>query len=242
MVDLQLKFNKYDYFGIIIPGILFIFSIIVLVPFDIYLGLEIFFVSLSSLQSVYIFLISMALIVFAYVIGFVISGIGRWIIEEKIIGKKLKYPSENLFSTDETTKKFFFQKYKKPYSKQFIGELIKSFNQYFKKIDFSEDDGFKLCFSVVKENCPVAFGRLTTFLSLYGLYRTLCIEFVLILIIFSIYSIFYVNALIVIILIFLPMLSVICFSNYLKFYKTYADEVFRSVYIYFLENKKNNDG
>ena len=265
MVEFKIKFSKYDYFGILIPGILFLIFIIPLFPFELLLNLNNILSTLNNIQFALNFIIGIGIVVIAYIFGLIFSGIGRWIIEGKIIKKSMRYPSSNLFYPNKGTgnapneiskdsvksekkekegdekKKRLFKTYKAPYSDKFINNFNDSFFDFFSQSDYSDEDKFKLCFTVVKEKCPITFSRMNTFIALYGLYRTLSITFVIISIIYLIYGIIIGNILLILSILFLPLLSLFCFSNYLKFLKAYSDEVFRTFYIYSIETKKREN-
>ena len=235
MAEFKIKFSKYDYFGILIPGILFLISIIPLFPFELLLNLNNIIGTLGNIQFALNFIIGIGVVVFAYILGLIFSGIGRWIIEGKIIKKILRYPSSNLFIPNKGTgktpneiskdslksekkekgedekkkdkKKRLFKTYKAPYSDKFINNFNDSFFDFFSQSDYSDEDKFKLCFTVVKEKCPITFSRMNTFIALYGLYRTLSITFIIIFIIYLIYGIFISNILLILSIVCLPLLT-----------------------------------
>lgn len=244
MVDLKISFSKYDYFGILIPGFLLLTIIVFLLPFELFFNLSSLLKLLGNLEFAFIFLIGLGIIVIIYLIGVIVSGMGYWLIEGKIISKKLKYPSNHLLQKNERNKSNkFFKKYRSSYSELFRNQFNKTFNDYFKEKNYDENDKFKLCYHVVKEKSPIAFQRLTTFISLYGLYRNLTITFMIGTFLF-LYQIIITHNLIYLVLIFaFPLLSLFCFNNFLKFFRIFADEVFRSFFIYTLEkqNCRKND-
>ncbi|KKN13845.1 hypothetical protein LCGC14_1002160 [marine sediment metagenome] len=263
MVDLKIKFSKYDYFGILIPGILFLIFITLLIPFEFLVSLNLFFSDLENLLYFLIFIMGLGLIVITYIFGLLLSSIGRWLIEDKIIINFLEYPSHNLFFQEESLKnesneilkkssgvkkknqkikkrnsaKKLFNKYRKPYSVSFINSFNNSFKDFFSENDYNEEDRFKLCFTIIKEKCPVTFSRMNTFIALYGLHRTLSITFIITFFIYLFYGLYIGNFLLILLIFSLPLLSLFFFSNYLKFLRAYSDEVFRTFYIYSIEKK-----
>ena len=245
MVDLKISFSKYDYFGIIIPGFTLLILILFLCPLEIFIELSNLLNLFGNLEFAFIFLIGLAIVIISYLFGTIISGMGYWLIEDKIIKNKLRYPSTHLFRTKKTTKGWF-KNYRSNYSDQFREHFNEVFNNYFnsfKKENYKETDKFKLCYHLVKEKSPVAFQRLTTFISLYGLYRNLTITFILGTFLYLYKIIITLDLLYLILIIGFPLLSIFCFNNFLKFFRIYADEVFRSFFIYALEKQgpRKND-
>lgn len=242
MVDLKISFSKYDYFGIIIPGFTLLILILFLFPLEIFIELSNIINLFGGLEFAFIFLIGLAIVIISYLFGIIISGMGYWLIEGKIIENKLKYPSTHLFQTKETTKSLF-KNYRSKYSVQFRDHFNEVFINYFEKKNYKETDKFKLCYHLVKEKSPVAFQRLTTFISLYGLYRNLTITFIIGTFLYLYKIILTLNLLYLILILGFPLLSIFCFNNFLKFFRIYADEVFRSFFIYALEKQspRKND-
>ena len=230
MTDLKISFNRYDYFGLILPGVLLLISVIFIIPQEIYIGLGNSLESYKDLKFAFIFLIGVALIFFSYLIGMVISSIGSWLIEGNIIKKKLKYPSYNLFNDSDSK---WFENYQKSYSSTFIEQFNKTFNEYYNGISFQgDDDKFMTCFHYVKEKCPITYSRLNIFLSMYGLYRNLTVCFIILLSIFTVYFILTLNLFIILIMLLSGSFSTMCFYRFLKFFRIFSDEVFRSFYMH----------
>lgn len=260
MVDLKISFSKYDYFGIIIPGIIVVVSIILSLPMQFYLDLGILLKTIGELEYFFIFLIGISFVILSYFIGMIISALGSWLIENIVIKKFLNYQTYHLFKSkikinsvndkvvnktkkilekkNEKKEGFFFKKYKEPYSKEFQQQFEVYFGKYFNKIRYSDEDKFKLCFAVVKENCPITYGRLSTFISLYNLSRNLTISFSITIPILIYNYIIFQNFLFLIGILVALMFIFFFFKNYLKYFKIYADEVFRAFYIFCLEKEK----
>jgi hypothetical protein len=242
--ELKISFSKYDYFGIILPGFIILIFFIFIVPIEFYINIGILIDSFGNIGFVFVFFISIGTIIISYIIGSIISGIAYWLIEGLIITKKLKYPSYNLFKNNNgRTSHKFFHDYRKQYTDEFKNNFNQVFHNYFKESKYEDIDKFKLCFHVVKENSSVTFGRLTTFISLYSLYRNLTITFFIGSILYLYNFIITLNFIFLFFIGFL-LLSIFCFTNFLKFFRIYADEVFRSFYIYILEKyaKKEEEG
>lgn len=262
MVDLNISFSKYDYFGIIIPGIIVVVSLILSFPLKFYIDIGILLNTIGELEYFFIFLIGISFIILSYFFGMIISALGSWLIENTIIKKFLKYQTYHLFKSkvkinsandtvvnktkkileDKTVKKegIFFKKYKEPYSKEFQQQFEIHFGEYFNKIKYNEEDKFKLCFAVVKENCHITYGRLSTFISLYNLSRNLTISFLISIPILIYNCIIFQNLIFLIGILIALMLIFFFFKNYLKYFKIYSDEVFRAFYIYCLEKENSN--
>ncbi len=230
----KITFSKYDFFGILLPSIVLLIAITLILPYDFYSDLSLYLDNFIEFKFIMIGIFSVGIIVLCYIIGMLISGISNWIIEKKIIKKFLKYPSYNLFN--QTSSKWF-KSYNASYSHDFINKFNEKFNAYFGSDFEDEVDRFRLCFEVVKEHCPTSFGRLKTFISLYGLNRNLSITFLSIMVLYIIKSCFGFNSIFIIIIIISPLISYFNFVNFLKFFRIYADEVFRAFYIYQIENK-----
>lgn len=230
----KITFSKYDFFGILLPSIVLLIAITLILPYDFYSDLSSYLDNFIEFKFIMIGIFSVGIIVLCYIIGMLISGISSWIIEKKIIKKLLKYPSYNLFN--QTSSKWF-KSYKASYSHDFINKFNEKFNTYFDSDFEDEVDRFRLCFEVVKEHCPTSFGRLKTFISLYGSHRNLSITFLSIMVLYIIKSCFGFNSIIIIIIIISPLISYFNFVNFLKFFRIYADEIFRAFYIYQIENK-----
>ena len=247
MVDLNISFSKYDYFGILIPGIFALILVMLLIPSEFILNLGIYFTSLGNLEISFIFLISVGIIIVSYIIGLLLSGLGSWLLEDKIIGKKLNLPSQNLLKLNESDSESnetnsndrWFKRYRYQYSDKFRGEFLKEFDRFFKELGHNNgDDVFRMCYHVVKEKCPNTFNRLGTFISLYGLYRSLTITFLIGFVMFLVHFILTTNALSLLFFISFPLLSLFCFYKYLQFFRAFSNEIFSSFYIYCLELKK----
>ena len=248
MVNLEINFSKYDYFGIIIPGFVFLLFLIFIFPIEFFINIGNIISSFGNFGFAFVFLISVGIIIISYLFGLIISGIGYSLIEGLIIEKKLKYPSYYLFQTknkdtsknevdsnNENNSSKLFKRYRRNYSKEFIDNFNEAFNAYFKEDNYNDTDRFKLCFHVVKEKSPMAFSRLTTFISLYGLYRNLTITFIIGTFLLLYKLVISLNFLLILLIICICLLSLFSFNNFLKFFSVYADEVFRSFYIYALE-------
>ncbi len=236
MISLRVSFNRYDFFGLIFPGLLLIISIIFIIPQNYYIAIAESLESYKDLKFVFVFLIYISIIFASYLIGMIISSIGSWVIEGYFIKKKLKYPSYNLFNNKNSNR---FKNYRKSYTNTFIEQFNKIFSSYYNGIEFNDDDKFILCYTYVKEKCPITYSRLSVFLSMYGLYRNLTVCFILILPILLVNFMLSLNFFMIFLMTISFFFSIICFIRYLKFFRIFSDEVFRSFYMDQYDRLKN---
>ncbi|MFX1274357.1 MAG: hypothetical protein ACFFBP_01875 [Promethearchaeota archaeon] len=240
MLDLDVSFSKYDYFVILIPGVLILILSLLVVPEHIFIEFGQILDSWGSLQFAFIFLISVGLIIISYLFGLILSGLSSWLVEEQITGKWLSPQATNLFQLEKTKGKKRFKRYRQPYSEQFQKKFFEVFDEYFSGIDHEEtNDLFRLCYHVVKEKCPNGYKRLGTFISLYGLYRSLIVAFLIGFILYLINVLLTWNVFTLLLMICFPFLIIFCFYKFLTYYRIFADEVFSSFYVYVLDLKKN---
>lgn len=219
MDNLKIPFTFFDFFGYLFPGFIFFVAILwILVPEQAYQKTIDFF----NLTKDFKYIISFAILIIIYSLGHVVSSLGSYLFEGLLVGKWLGYPSEHLFN-DERKNTWPFSSYGKNYSERFRD----AFNEKSKEQlgDFNSYDKFMLCFTFVKEKCPTTFGRLTIFISLYDFSRNSAIA-LLILAIVSILKSYYIYS------VLLFGLTFLFTSRYLKFFRIYGDEVFRTFYLY----------
>ncbi len=222
MDDSNIPFNFFDFFGYLIPGLIFTTAIIwVMIPENTYQKTIDFFNSTKD----FTYIISFVILIIIYGLGHVVSSLGSYLFEGILVGKWLGYPSKNLFNREEKNT-WPFSSYGKNYSKEFRNSFNEKFKEHFG--DFNSLDKFILCFTYVKEKCPATFGRLTIFISLYDFSRNFALA-LLILAVVCILKGYYLYSGILFVLTFLFI------SRYLKFFRIYADEVFRTFYIYNLK-------
>jgi len=240
MVDLNISFSKYDYFGILIPGIFSLVLIVLLVPTGSFINLGGLIASFGNLEIAFIFLISVGIVIISYILGLLLGGLGSWLLEDQIIGKKLNLPSQNLFELKETrVNNKFFRRYRASYSEQFQTQFLKEFDGFFKGFDHENgDDMLRLCYHIVKEKCPNTINRLSTFIALQGLYRSLMVTFLIGSFLFLINLILTLSPLSLLIIISFPFLCLFCLEKFLQFYRAISDEIFSSFYVYCLDLKK----
>ncbi len=168
------------------------------------------------------------LVLISYIIGHLISLSSSSLFEKLIIKYLLGYPSYNFF----TDKPIGFKIIKKifglySYKSQYSIFVKKKINSKFKRIfnlNFKDVDNFNLCFHFVKENSPATYNRLLTFISIYGFCRNLSMNLLIIAIILIFNSYFTFGFIIIV-------LSYLFFLRYLKFFRQYGDEVYKTFII-----------
>ena len=212
-MDYKIPFNVFDFFGYLITG--FLFEVFLFFG----IGLRI-----SDILPADIYLKGGLIIIFAYILGHIIAFFASLVVEGFIMKKFFGYPSENLFDNPKTNKK--------AYKKDFQEALIKAYKDK-TGLGFDPHNFFKFAFHYVKESSPVTFARLGIFINLYDFLRNLCMLF-LIMAIWSFINFFFLGWPVYLFLLFI-VLSVIFYFRFLKFFNLFADEVFRSFYIAFIE-------
>ena len=209
MGDIKIPFNLYDFLGYIVQGFLLLIGLIFL--FDI--AKE----TVDELISSYgLYPSGFILFIISYVLGHVNSEIGKLIIEDFHVKKRKGYPK--VLETNEP----------------FREEFNRVFDKYFEnKFDIEDRENiFLVAFHTVKENCPVTFSRLFSFLVLYGFSRNLCMIFNAYALIFLIKLIYHINSWYFAGFIISIAFSYVFFRRYYKFLKHYNSEVYYSFYLY----------
>ena len=231
MLDLDVSFSKYDYFVILIPGVLILILILIIIPPAFFVEIGQIIESFGSLNFAFVFIISVGLIIVSYLFGLLLSGFSAWLIEDQITSKWLSPPAVNLFQLEKRKTSKLFRKYTQPYSVKFQEKFFDVFNDYFEGIDKEDaNDIFRLCYHVVKEKCPNGYKRLSTFISLYGLYRSLILTFLIGFIIYLVNFILTMNPIALLLLIIFPFVCVFCYYKFLTYYRIFSDEVFSSFF------------
>lgn len=125
--------------------------------------------------------------------------------------------------------------YRKKASKKFVEDFNDAFKYYFDE-EYSnyKAEGFPLIHAFVKDESSVTYQRLSVFLSLYGIFRTLTLTFIIITIITTSVGLFlYMTVSILLVL--------ICFFAYLKHFRYYTEELFRSFIVISIKEKKKRE-
>lgn len=127
MDDAKIPFNFFDFFGYLIPGLIFTIAIIwVLKPKDTYQEIFDFLISTKDL----IYIVSFLIIIIIYSLGHIVSSLGSYFFESLLVGKLLGYPSNNLFAGKEKNT-WPFSSYGKNYSKEFRNSFNEKFKEHF---------------------------------------------------------------------------------------------------------------
>ena len=165
------------------------------------------------------------IIIISYIIGHIISLFSSLFYEKIIIRKLLGYPSDNFFSKKHirlkiARKVFGLYDYKKTYGSETQNKIEKKFKKAFNLI-FEVSDNFNLCFHYVKEKSTITYNRLLTFISIYGFCRNLSFNLFLISIFLFISKHFIIGSVLIV-------ASYLFFLRYLKFFRQYGDEVYKT--------------
>jgi hypothetical protein len=234
MEDLRFPYTIFDIFVYFLPGFIFTSSLIwLVVPENSILDLFYFIDSTKDFKYIYFFF---SLIIF-YSIGHIVSSIAQKILEKIFIKNLLGYQTQNLFGSSSKNSCILFKlsdlsDYRKCYSEKFQEKFNQTFNDYFSDMGDHEHDRFMLCFTFVKENCPTTFSRITTFLLIYDFSRNTSLSLLFLGFTLLIKNYFLYGTIIV-------MIAYLFFCRYLKFYRMYADEIFRTFYVHNLRKATN---
>ena len=208
MNGIKIPFNPYDFIGYIVQGFLLLIGpILLFVPTE---TVNRFITSYNIYTSFFV------LLFISYILGHINAEIGSFILESTYVKKIKGYPK--------------ILECNKPFNKEFK----RVFDAYFKNKFEIEDarNSFLLAFHTVKENCPVAYSRIFTFLGLYGFSRNLCMVFKIYAILFLIKFIFDMNSLYLVGFVVSIALSYVFFRRYYKFLSHHNSEVYYSFYLY----------
>lgn len=220
MADLKIPFSFFDFFGYLFPGFIFATAIIwLLIPNDPVTKIIDFFNSIKDFKYIFSFVIFIVI----YGFGHVVSSFASYLFEGILIAKWLGYPSDNLFK-NKSKNTWLFSSYGQNYSEQFRVAFNKTFTENFG--EFGNYDKFMICFNLVKEKCPATTGRLAVFISLYDFSRNSAMALIPLALV-SIFQGYYLYGVIIF------GMACLFISRYLKFFRIYGDEVFRSFYVYF---------
>ncbi len=214
-------FNIYDLLSYLSNG--FIFSIVI---YFLYFNKKNIIEDIT--KSLTVPVATILFIIISYIIGHLISMLSSLVFEKLIIKYILKYPSNNFFLKSKTKfksakKVFGLYFYKTPYSDKSKNKIKKKFKEVF-DLDFADPENFNLCFHYVKENSSTTYNRLLTFISIYGFCRNLSLNFLIISIMLFINCYFVLGFITIV-------FSYMFFLRYLKFFRQYGDEVYKTFLI-----------
>lgn len=242
--NLTLPFTLYDFFGYLLPGIVFWMTIILSLdatrisysflnsdtPLNL-LEKLIIFSQFEGILKTYPWFISATSLLVAYISGHLIASISSLIGERFFVEFILGYPAHILFNEQKTGFwPFLIRKYFRPYSEDFKNKFQERFKSKFDLNNPTSSDYFWLSFEYVAQNCPNAFARSMHFLNLYGFNRNISYAFLLSAL-FSLFILTSRNYPIPCLVPFILLLgSVPFYWNYLKLLRRLNDEVFRAFY------------
>ena len=223
------KFNLYDFFGYIIPGGVLGFGLIL-----IFFRIDHIAILVRALEP-YKYLAGFSLVLISYAIGHVVSFAGYLILEKFFVGKIVGYPSKNFFDQDKK-KGWFFAGYRQEYDRNFIKKIYGLYKNTF-GTNFTSFDGFMSCFHYVKENSEPTRERLNIFLNSYDFCRNMTVSLLILGITLLIINGIAIGTFLFWLGINMIFLATIYLNRYLKFFRQYGDEVFRSFYVLSLQRK-----
>lgn len=152
----SIPFSLYDFFGYLAAGALY------LIVADHALG------GLGLLQKEPPFALQVFWLICAYVVGHVNAHWSSWLLEARI-ARKLGPPSETLFAKEPRR---LFAHFRSPLPKEHATKILDKYET----MTGSREPGetmYLFCFHHVKEHCPQASARISTFIALYGFARSM---------------------------------------------------------------------
>lgn len=260
--EFRSSFWFYDIMGYLLPG--FFFVCLVIIDYDlstlmrfnaahknglesltlenVHFKMEYFFNFLTwNTDSDFKFTTILIMMLFCYVIGHIIAAISSYLIERLFNNGLLKFPSENLL---DNSKRNWFQKRFKNYTRAFDEEFIMKFKSIFALRFGSEPknkDVFWLCFADISNRSPMGFNRVTHFVNLYGFSRNISgalLIYIILRILVSAISTIDVYTLIILGFYFSGAL--IMTKNYLKLYYRQCAELYYHFYALHTDKELNN--
>lgn len=172
-------------------------------------------------------------VVASYVVGHVNSQWASWLFESKLV-KRLGYPSANLFA--EAARRPF-RHYRTPLPARTAQRIREKYERMSAGIGDSEDM-FLFSYHLIKEQCPQAVSRLTTFISVYGFSRNLSFASVLIAGVLGAAAVIEHKPSLWPLAGAALIVAVTLFFRFLKYFRHYSIEVFTT----FLTGVKENEG
>lgn len=117
------------------------------------------------------------------------------------------------------------------YTRRFSPQWCQTFRSNYKRqtsIDFEEREALRICFHVVKGNCPGAMERISTFLNLYSFSRNAAFTLGLLALLTSRAEIPGAGTIAAVMFV----AAVLLVGRYLKFFRLYSDEVYLTFFAY----------
>ncbi len=219
---MESRFNFYDFLGYIIPGYLLTGGLVlVLVPLPRVREI------LDSLEP-YKYIVSFATVLVAYGAGHLTSQLAGLIAERLLIGKWLGYPSAHLFGAGGPGR--LFAAYRRAYSEPFVKEWKPLYEETF-GMPFEHHQAFLNAYHYVKENSQPSLARLNTFIAIYDFARNTALALFVVGIAAALQGVRLGASTHLAIASASATMAVLLFLRYLKFFRHYADEVFRTFYV-----------
>lgn len=219
---MESRFSLYDFLGFIIPGYLVLGSLIFL-----FVPLPTIRAALDSVEP-YKYIGSFATILIAYGAGHLVSQVASLVGERLLIGKWLGYPSENFFHTQPGVR--LFKDYRRPYAEAFAKEWKQRYEATLGGA-FHHREAFLNAFHYVKEHSRQTLERLNTFIAIYDFARNTALAMVVIAMGAGIQALRLGGGNYVAIAGVALLTAVLFFYRYLKFFRHYTDEVFRTFHV-----------
>lgn len=210
----KIPFSVYDFFGYLASGF------ILIVVIEHILGVK--WLLTADLSAVF----TLFWIVIAYIIGHINASIASWLLERKVAGKWLGFPSDNLFNdTSGKWKAKLFPGYFTSFPRK-IQQVVKD-KATDEKMDKMGESLFIHAFATVKQN-ENTMARLNSFLNLYGFCRNISVALLFAFVILTVGSFGEGNLYRIPFAIAAFVGSVGMFYRYLKFFRQYSYELFVS--------------
>lgn len=219
---MESRFSLYDFLGFIIPGYLVLGGLIVL-----FVPLPTIRAALESVEP-YKYIVSFATVLIAYGTGHLVSQLASLIAERLLIGKWLGYPSENVFHTQPRGR--LFKDYQRPYAEAFAKEWKQRYEATLGGA-FHHREAFLNAFHYVKEHSRQTVERLNTFIATYDFARNTALALVVIAVGAGVQALRLGGRDYVAVSGVALLTAVLFFYRYLKFFRHYTDEVFRTFYV-----------
>ncbi|MGB9591385.1 MAG: hypothetical protein ACPL1K_02595 [Candidatus Kryptoniota bacterium] len=239
-------FTLYDFFGYFIPGVALLTALL-LSRFAIDIKLLLagkndssrFVAMLTQFKENWIVWITIGIVV-TYLIGHVVSALSSMVLEKLVVGKILKYPTFNMLETtvsrakNRKLKNYIMYNILLGYRGSMGNHTVEIFRTIFNAVfgyhgrnilDYDRFNVFPICFSYVKEKCPVTYERVMNYVSSYGFARNSAMAFIIAaLLVICRFPVNYPYVLISSILDI--VIALLLFRQYLKFLRRVNDEVF----------------
>jgi len=228
MNEMRIPFSVFDFFVYFTPGATLVLILFFSFWTDPTMRLSDAWKNLSNIGELR-FGVYLALAIFSYLVGHGVAALGSWTLETVLVGRVFGRPSENLFKS--ASSRGLFKGYKRSYSQRFISEFERTFRELFGE-GYGAEDTFMICHSVVKEKCENTFSRLNIFITQYDLARNLATVFFIGSPILAAGGVLHGDWYLVSGALLSALFFILMLARYLKFYRRYSDEVYRSFFAF----------